>query len=59
MSMPELADLTVDHVLILVRDLTSSKTAFERLGFFVTERGTHPSNVVIVVRTLAWPGVGA
>lgn len=41
MAMPELANLAVDHVLILVRDLASSKEIFERLGFFVTERGTH------------------
>ena len=32
---------TIDHVLILVHDLDTSKTDFERLGFVVTDRGIH------------------
>jgi len=45
MTKPALANLTVDHVLILVRELASSKEIFERLGFFVTERGTHTKHL--------------
>ena len=36
---------TIDHVLILVDDLDASKTAFERLGFLVTDRGVHTKSL--------------
>lgn len=36
-----ISNSTIDHVLILVDDLEASKTAFERLGFLVTDRGVH------------------
>ena len=37
-----MSDLTLDHVLIAVRDLDAAKDTFERLGFKVTPEGRHP-----------------
>lgn len=37
-----MTDLTLDHVLIAVRDLDAAKDTFERLGFKVTPEGRHP-----------------
>ena len=37
-----MTDLTLDHVLIAVRDLDAAKDTFERLGFKVTPEGQHP-----------------
>lgn len=37
-----MTDLSLDHVLIAVRDLNAAKDTFERLGFKVTPEGRHP-----------------
>ena len=37
-----MTDLTLDHVLIAVRDLDAAKDTFEKLGFKVTPEGRHP-----------------
>lgn len=37
-----MTDLSLDHVLIAVRDLTAAHDTFERLGFKATPEGRHP-----------------
>ncbi len=38
-------DTTIDHALILVHDLEASRQTYERLGFFVTDRGVHTKSL--------------
>ena len=35
--------LTLDHAIVFTRDLAAAARQYERLGFFVTPRGGHPS----------------